>query len=35
MKNQIHALLTAEGLEDTKVSPRSKRGRWRVPGTLK
>jgi transposase len=35
MKNQIHALLTAEGLEDVKASPRSKRGRRRVLDTLK
>jgi transposase len=35
MKNQVHALLTAEGLEDTKASPQSKRGRRRVLDTLK
>jgi hypothetical protein len=27
MKNQIHALMTAEGLEDKRVPPQSKRGR--------
>jgi transposase len=35
MKNQIHALLTAEGLEDTKASLQSKRGCRRVLDTLK
>jgi transposase len=30
MKNQIHALLTAEGIEDAKASLQSKRGRQRV-----
>jgi transposase len=30
IKNQIHALLTAEGMEDTKASLQSKRGRRRV-----
>jgi transposase len=34
MKNQIHALLTAEGLEDAKGSLQSKRGRKRVLATL-
>jgi transposase len=34
MKNQIHALLTAEGMEDTKGSLQSKRGRKRVLATL-
>jgi transposase len=35
MKNQIHALLTAEGMEDAKASLQSKRGRRRVLDTLK
>jgi transposase len=35
MKNQIHALLTAEGMEDVKASLQSKRGRQRVLDTLK
>jgi len=35
MKNQIHALLTAEGLEDAKGSLQSKRGRKRVLDALK
>jgi transposase len=35
MKNQIHALLTAEGMEDTKASLQSKRGRQRTLDTLK
>jgi transposase len=34
MKNQIHALLTAEGMEDAKASLQSKRGRQRVLDTL-
>jgi transposase len=34
MKNQIHALLTAEGMEDTKASLQSKRGRQRVLDAL-
>jgi transposase len=35
MKNQIHALLTAEGMEDAKGSLQSKRGRQQVLDTLK
>ena len=35
MKNQIHALLTAEGMEDTKGSLQSKRGRKQVLDALK
>jgi transposase len=35
MKNQIHALLTAEGFEDVKGSLQSKRGRKRTLDTLK
>jgi transposase len=35
MKNQIHALLTAEGLEDEKASLQSKRGRKQVLDALK
>jgi transposase len=35
MKNQIHALLTAEGIKDAKASSQSKRGRQRVLDTLK
>ena len=35
MKNQIHALLTAEGMDDVKASLQSKRGRQRVLNTLK
>jgi transposase len=35
MKNQIHALLTAEGLEDRKASLQSKRGRQRALDALK
>jgi transposase len=35
MKNQIYALLTAEGMEDEKGSLQSKRGRQRVLDTLK
>jgi flagellar biosynthesis chaperone FliJ len=35
IKNQIHALLTAEGMEDKKASLQSKRGRRKVPDTLK
>jgi transposase len=35
MKNQIHALLTAEGMEDVKGSLQSKRGRKQVLDTLK
>ena len=35
MKNQIHALLTAEGMKDVKGSLQSKRGRKRVLDTLK
>jgi transposase len=35
IKNQIHALLTAEGLEDTKGSLQSKIGRQRVLDALK
>ena len=35
IKNQIHELLTAEGLEDVKGSLQSKRGRRRVLDTLK
>lgn len=35
MKNQIHALLTAEGMEDTRASLQSKRGRQRTLDTLK
>jgi transposase len=35
MKNQIHALLTAEGMEDRKASLQSKRGRQRTLDTLK
>jgi transposase len=35
MKNQIHALLTAEGMEDVRGSLQSKRGRKRVLDTLK
>jgi transposase len=34
MKNQIHALLTAEGLEDRKASLQSKRGRQRALDAL-
>jgi transposase len=34
MKNQIHALLTAEGMEDVKGSLQSKRGRKRVLSAL-
>jgi transposase len=34
MKNQIHALLTAEGMEDEKGSLQSKRGRQRVLDAL-
>jgi transposase len=34
MKNQIHALLTAEGLEDEKASLQSKRGRKQVLDAL-
>jgi transposase len=34
MKNQIHALLTAEGLEDKKASLQSKRERQRTLGAL-
>jgi transposase len=34
MKNQIHALLTAEGLEDQKASLQSKRGRQRALDAL-
>ena len=34
MKNQIHALLTAEGMEDTKASLQSKRGRQRTQDIL-
>jgi transposase len=34
MKNQIHALLTAEGMEDVKGSLQSKRGRKRTLDTL-
>ena len=34
MKNQIHALLTAEGMEDTKASLQSKKGRKRVLDAL-
>jgi len=35
MKNQIHALLTAEGMEDVKGSLQSKRGRKQALDTLK
>jgi transposase len=35
MKNQIHALVTGEGMEDTKASLQSKRGRQRVLEALK
>jgi hypothetical protein len=35
VKNQIHSLPVAIGIEDTKASLQSKRGRQRVPGTLK
>jgi transposase len=35
MKNQIHALLTAEGLEDAKGSLQSKKGRRQVLNSLK
>jgi transposase len=35
IKNQIHALLTAEGMEDVKGSLQSKRGRKRVLDALK
>jgi transposase len=35
MKNQIHALLTAEGMEDVKGSLQSKKGRQRVLDALK
>jgi transposase len=35
IKNQIHALLTAEGMEDVKGSLQSKRGRQRVLDALK
>jgi transposase len=35
MKNQIHALLTAEGMEDVKGSLQSKRGRKQVLDALK
>ena len=35
IKNQIHALLTAEGMEDVKGSLQSKRGRKHVLDTLK
>jgi transposase len=35
IKNQIHALLTAEGMEDEKGSLQSKRGRQRVLNALK
>ena len=35
MKNQIHALLTAEGMEDTKGSLQSKKGRQEVLNALK
>ena len=35
MKNQIHALLTAEGMEDVKGSLQSKKGRKQVLDTLK
>jgi transposase len=34
MKNRIHALLTAEGIQDAKASLQSKRGRQRVLDTL-
>ena len=34
IKNQIHALLTAEGMEDTKASLQSKKGRKRVLDAL-
>jgi len=34
MKNQIHALLTAEGMEDAKGSLQSKRGRQHILDTL-
>jgi len=35
IKNQIHALLTAEGMEDVKGSLQSKKGRQRVLNALK
>jgi len=35
MKNQIHGLLTAEGMEDVKGSLQSKKGRQQVLGALK